>query len=57
MTNHELHQTFNSRAKGLSGFIYFKTSGDEDMKQEAQEALWRGLQKDSFATDVKMRIL
>ncbi len=55
MTNQELQQTFNSRAKGLSGFIYMKTNGDEDMRQEAQEAMWRGLQKDAFATDAYLR--
>jgi hypothetical protein len=55
MTNQELQQTFNSRAKGLSGFIYYQTYGDQDMKQEAQEAMWRGLQKDAFATDGYLR--
>jgi hypothetical protein len=55
MTNQELQQTFNSRAKGLSGFIYMKTNGDEDLSQEAKEAMWRGLQKDAFATDAYLR--
>lgn len=55
MTNQELQQTFNSRAKGLSGFIYYQTNGDQDMCQEAQEAMWRGLQKDAFATDAYLR--
>ena len=55
MTNQELQQTFNSRAKGLSGFIYMKTNGDEDMRQEAKMAMWRGLQKDAFATDAYLR--
>ena len=55
MTNQELQQTFNSRAKELSGFIYYQTYGDQDMRQEAQEAMWRGLQKDAFATDGYLR--
>jgi DNA-directed RNA polymerase specialized sigma24 family protein len=55
MTNQELQQTFVSRAKGLSGFIYIKTNGDEDLKQESLEAMWRGLQKDAFATDAYLR--
>ena len=55
MTNQELHQIYKSRAKGLSGFIYMKTNGDLDMRQEAEEAMWRGLQKDAFATDAYLR--
>jgi DNA-directed RNA polymerase specialized sigma24 family protein len=55
MTLQELHQTFVSRAKGLAGFIYLKTNGDEDLKQESLEAMWRGLQKDSSATDAYLR--
>jgi hypothetical protein len=55
MTNQELHQIYKSRAKGLAGFIYFQTNRNEDMKQEAQEAMWRGLQKDAFATDAYLR--
>jgi hypothetical protein len=55
MTNQELHQIYKSRVKGLSGFIYMKTNGDLDMRQEAEEAMWRGLQKDAFATDAYLR--
>ena len=55
MTKQELQQTFNSRAKGFSGFIYYQTNGDQDMRQEAQEAMWRGLQKNAFATDGYLR--
>ena len=55
MTLQELHQTFQNRAKGLGGFIYLKTNGDEDMRQESFEAMWRGLKKDPTATDAYLR--
>lgn len=55
MTIQELHQTFENRVKDLNGFIYLKTNGDEDMRQEALEAMWRGLQKDPLATDAYLR--
>jgi hypothetical protein len=32
-----------------------KTNGNEDMRQEAKMAMWRGLQKDAFATDAYLR--
>ena len=55
MTLQELHQTFENRARELDGFIYLNTNGDEDLKQESLEAMWRGLQKDSSATDAYLR--
>jgi DNA-directed RNA polymerase specialized sigma24 family protein len=55
MTLQELHQTFETRARELDGFIYLKTNGDEDLKQEALEAMWRGLQRDTLATDAYLR--
>jgi len=55
MTLQELQQTFERRAQDLKGFIYWKTSGNKDMAQEAMEAVWGGLQKDPHATDAYLR--
>ena len=55
MTHQELQQTFESRAQDLKGFIYWRANGNEDMVQEAMEAVWRGLQKDPYATDAYLR--
>ena len=55
MTLQELQQTFESRAQDLKGLIYWQTNGNEDMVQEAMEAVWSGLQKDPFATNAYLR--
>ena len=55
MTLQELKQTFEGRAQDLKGFIYWRANGNEDMVQEAMEAVWSGLQKDPYATDAYLR--
>ncbi|MEA1946315.1 MAG: hypothetical protein U9N83_03310 [Thermodesulfobacteriota bacterium] len=51
MNIQQLQQTYESRIKGMRGFIYKQTSTDEDLRQEACMAMWRGLLKDPDATD------
>ena len=55
MTVQELKQTFESRFQDLKGFIYWQTNRNEDMVQEAMEAIWGGLQKDPYATNAYLR--
>lgn len=56
MTVQELKQTFESRFHDLKDFIYWQTNRNEDMVQEAMEAIWGGLQKDPYATNAYLRI-
>ena len=51
MSIRELQQSYESRIKGMRGFIYKQTKTDEDLRQEACMAMWRGLIKDPGATD------
>jgi hypothetical protein len=51
----ELQQTYEHRVNGFKGFIHWDTNGNEDMRQEAHEAIWRGLLKDPLATDAYLR--
>ena len=51
MNIRELQQSYESRIKDVRGFIYKQTKDDEDLRQEACIATWRGLLKDPGATD------
>jgi DNA-directed RNA polymerase specialized sigma24 family protein len=51
MNIRELQQSYESRIKGMRGFIYKQTRENEDLRQEACMAMWRGLLKDPDATD------
>ncbi len=51
MNIRELQQSYESRIKGMRGFIYKQAKTDEDLRQEACMAMWRGLIKDPDATD------
>lgn len=51
MNIRELQHSYENRIKGMRGFIYKQTKTDEDLRQEACMAMWRGLQKDPGATD------
>ena len=51
MNIRELQQSYESRSKGMRGFIYKQTRENEDLRQEACIAMWRGLLKDPEATD------
>jgi len=52
MNIRELQQSYESRIKGMRGFIYKQARENEDLRQEACMAMWRGLQIDPGATDV-----
>ena len=47
----ELQQSYESRIKDIKGFIYKQTRENQDLRQEACLAMWRGLLKDPDATD------
>jgi len=47
----ELQQSYENRIKDISGFIYKQTRENEDLRQDACLAAWRGLLKDPDATD------
>jgi DNA-directed RNA polymerase specialized sigma24 family protein len=51
MNIRELQQSYESRIKGMRGFIYKQTRENDDLRQEACMAMWRGLLKDPDATD------
>ena len=51
MNIRELQQSYESRIKDMRGFIYKQTRENEDLRQEACIAMWRGLLKDPCATD------
>ena len=51
MNIRELQQSYESRIKGMRGFIYKQTRENQDLRQEACLAVWRGLLKDPDATD------
>jgi len=51
MNIRELQQSYESRIKDVRGYIYKQTKTDEDLRQEACMATWRGLMKDPVATD------
>jgi DNA-directed RNA polymerase specialized sigma24 family protein len=51
MNIRELQQTYESRIKSMRGFIYKQTRENQDLRQEACLAMWRGLLKDPDATD------
>jgi len=52
----ELHETFNTRLKGIKSFIYFKTGSNEDLYQEALISMWIGLLRDPEATNSFIRV-
>jgi len=47
----ELQQSYENRIKDVRGYIYKQTRDDEDLRQEACMAMWRGLMKDPVATN------
>ncbi len=51
MNIRELQQSFESRIKGMRGFIYKQARENQDLRQEACLAMWRGLLKNPGATD------
>jgi len=51
MNIRELQQSYENRIKDIKGFIYKQTRENEDLRQEACMAMWRGLRKDPGATD------
>ena len=51
MNIRELQQSYESRIKGMRGFIFKQTRENQDLRQEACLAMWRGLLKDPDATD------
>ncbi len=46
-----LQQSYENRLKGMRGFIYKQIRTNEDLRQEACMAMWRGLLKDPDAID------
>jgi len=51
MNIRELQQSYESRIKDIRGFIYKQTRENEDLRQEACMAMWRGLLKDPGSTN------
>jgi len=51
MNIQELQQAYTSRIKEFKGFIYKQTRDNDDLRQEACLAMWRGLLKDPGATN------
>jgi len=51
MSIRELQQSYESRIKDVRGYIYKQTRDNEDLRQEACMATWRGLMKDPVATN------
>jgi len=51
MNIRELQQAYENRIKDVRGYIYKQTRDDEDLRQEACTAMWRGLMKDPVATN------
>ena len=51
-----LHETFNTRLKGIKSFIYFKTGTNEDLYQEELISLWIWLLKYQEATNSFLRV-
>ena len=51
MNIRELQQSCENRLKSMRGFIYKQTRENEDLRQEACMAMWRGLLKDNNAID------
>ena len=51
MNIRELQQAYENRINDFGGFIYKRTSNNDDLRQEACLAVWRGLLKDPDATD------
>ena len=51
MNIRELQQAYENRINDFRGFIYKQTSNNDDLRQEACLAMWRGLLKDPEATD------
>jgi len=47
----ELQQSYENKMKDIKGFIYKQTRENQDMRQEACMAMWRGLLKDPGATN------
>ena len=47
----ELQQSYENKMKDIRGFIYKQTKGNENLRQEACMAMWRGLLKDPSATN------
>ena len=47
----ELQKSYESRIKGMRGFIFKQTRENEDLHQEACLAMWRGMQIDPEAKD------
>ncbi len=51
MNIRELQQAYENRIKDVRGYIYKQAMDDEDLRQEAHMATWRGLMKDPAATN------
>jgi DNA-directed RNA polymerase specialized sigma24 family protein len=51
MNIRELQRSYENRIKEMGGFIFKQTRKNEDLRQEACLAMWRGLLKDPLATD------
>jgi DNA-directed RNA polymerase specialized sigma24 family protein len=47
----QLQKSYENRIKDFRGFIYKQTRDNDDLRQEACLAMWRGLLKDPDATD------
>ena len=47
----QLQQSYKRRIKDIRGFIYKQTRENEDLRQEACLAIWRGLRKDPSSTN------
>jgi len=47
----ELQQSYENRIKSMRGFIFKQARENQDLRQEACLAMWRGLLKDPDATD------
>jgi len=51
MNIRELQQSYERRIKDIRGFIYKQTRDNDDLRQEACMAMWRGLLKAPGATN------
>jgi len=47
----QLQESYQNRIKDIRGFIFKQTRENEDLRQEACVAVWRGLLKDPSATN------
>ena len=51
MNTEQLQQSYENKMKDIRGFIYKQTRENQDLRQEACMAMWRGLLKDPSATN------